>query len=222
MTAGSVARVRLGGYRFAFRVPWPSAEGPRAEREGILLALEDDEGRIGVGESAPFPGFAMETPASSLSALRLAAKFAIGLPPERFLEAAADLPRLAPVVASPGARAAIDLALHDLAAQRAGVPLARFLGGDAAADHVHANATIARVPPGEAGAGAAAAVAAGARCLKLKVGGRGGDGNDLFIDDHAGDIDLIDGGAGQDSAMHNPDDQLSAIESILTNPYRPK
>jgi o-succinylbenzoate synthase len=171
MATGSIARVRLGGYRFAFRAPWPSAEGPRAEREGILLALEDDEGRTGVGESAPFPGFGMETPESSLSALRLAARFAIGLPPEHFLEAAADLSRLAPVAASPGARAAIDLALHDLAAQRAGVPLARFLGGDDAADHVHANAAIPRVPPAEAASAAVAAVAAGARCLKLKVGG---------------------------------------------------
>lgn len=150
MAAGSIARVRLGGYRFAFRAPWPSAEGPRAEREGILLALEDDEGRTGAGESAPFPGFGMETPESSLSALRIAARFAIGLPPEHFLEAAADLPRLAPVAASPGARAAIDLALHDLAAQRACVPLARFLGGGDAADHVHANASIPRVPPAEA------------------------------------------------------------------------
>ncbi|MEK7348442.1 MAG: o-succinylbenzoate synthase [Candidatus Eisenbacteria bacterium] len=170
MGTGALARVRLGTYRFPFRTPWPSAEGPQSVREGIFLALEDDEGRIGIGESAPFPGFGMETLASSLSALRLAARYAAGLPPEHFLAAAEDLPRLAPVVASPGARAALDLALHDLAAQRAGLPLAKFLGGDRAATTVRANATIPRVPPDQAASDARAAVAHGARCVKLKVG----------------------------------------------------
>ncbi len=172
MGTGALARLRLGGYRFAFRAPWPSVEGPQEVREGIWLALEDDEGRIGVGESAPFPGFGMETLASSLSALRLAARFVPGLPPEHFLAAAEDLPRLAPVVASPGARAALDFALHDLAAQRAGVPLAALLGGAAAVTTVHANAAIPRLAVPEAAAAACAAVAAGARCVKLKVGRR--------------------------------------------------
>lgn len=170
MGTGALTRVRLGDYRFPFRSPWPSAEGPQSAREGILLALEDDEGRIGIGESAPFPGFGMETVASSRSALLLAARYAAGLPPEHFLAAAEDLPRLAPVVASPGARAALDLALHDLAAQRAGVPLARLLGGDAAGATVLANATIPRTTPAKAADEARAAVARGVRCVKLKVG----------------------------------------------------
>lgn len=171
MGTGALAGIRLGEYRFPFRAPWPSSEGPQATREGIWIALEDDEGRVGVGESAPFPGFGMESLASSLSALHLAAKFVPGLPPEHFLAAAEDLPRLAPVAASPGARGALDLALHDLAAQRAGVSLAALLGGAAARPSVHANAAIPRLPLSEVAAAAVAAVAAGARCVKLKVGG---------------------------------------------------
>src|SRR5512147_650742 len=171
MSAGSIARVRLGTYRFAFREPWPSAEGPQAFREGIWLALEDDEGRSGVGESAPFPGFGMESLASSRNALRIAARYAAGLPAEHFLGAAADLPRLAPVMASPGARAALDLALHDLAAQRVGRSIARLLGGDRAADGAEANAVLPRLAPERAAAAARAAVAEGAGTLKLKVGG---------------------------------------------------
>jgi len=172
VAAGVIARVRLGDYRFAFRSPWPSADGPQTHREGIVLVLEDEEGRIGAGESAPYPGFGMETTASSRSALRLAARFAIGMPPEAFLPAASDLPRLAPVAACPGARAAIDLALHDLAAQHAGVTVARLLGGDAAQDGAHANAALPSGAPEKIEAAARDAVASGARCLKLKVGGR--------------------------------------------------
>ena len=172
MPAAPIARVRLGGYRFAFRSPWPSAEGPQTHREGIVLVLEDGDGLAGVGECAPYPGFGMETLASSRSALRLAASFLVGMPPESLLPAASDLSRLAPVAASPGARAAIDLALHDLAAQHAGVTVARLVGGDTARAGAHANAVIAPSPPDMTGAAARAAVGAGARCVKLKVGGR--------------------------------------------------
>jgi len=167
---GAIARLRIGAYRFPFREPWPSPLGPQRVREGLLLALEDDEGRVGIGESAPFPGFGMETLASSRSALRIAARYAVGLPAEHFLGAAEDLPRLAPVVASPGARAALDVALHDLAAQRAGLPLARLLRAGAA-DHVRANAALPRLPADGAARAAAEAVGHGARCVKLKVGG---------------------------------------------------
>lgn len=171
MTTGAIARVRLGTYRFPLREPWPSSEGPQTAREGIFFVLEDDEGLAGVGESAPFPGFGMESHGSSLSALRLAARYAIGLPPEHFLAAAADLPRLAPVVASPGARAAIDLALHDLAARRAGVSIARLIGGPDAATSVGANVVLPRLAAGPAAEAAREAVAAGARTVKIKVGG---------------------------------------------------
>ncbi|HET9951669.1 MAG TPA: o-succinylbenzoate synthase [Candidatus Eisenbacteria bacterium] len=171
MTTGAIARVRLGSYRFPFREPWPSSEGAQTAREGIFVVLEDDEGLLGAGESAPFPGFGMESLGSSLSALRLAARFALGLPAEHFLAAADDLPRLAPVVASPGARAALDLALHDLAARREGVTIARLLGGPGAATSVGANAVLPRLAAGAAAEAARAAVAAGARTVKLKVGG---------------------------------------------------
>jgi o-succinylbenzoate synthase len=136
-----------------------------------VLVLEDDDGRIGVGESAPYPGFGMESLGSSLSALRLAARFALGMPAEAFLPAAADLARLAPVVASPGARTAIDFALHDLTAQRAGVSVARLLGGEAARPGAYANAALPRGTLAETETAARAAVDAGARCVKLKVGG---------------------------------------------------
>ncbi|HEU4725925.1 MAG TPA: hypothetical protein VFU59_11625, partial [Candidatus Eisenbacteria bacterium] len=81
MATGALTGMRIGAYRFPFREPWPSAEGPQTAREGLFVALEDDEGRIGVGESAPFPGFGMESLASSRSALHLAARFVPGLPP---------------------------------------------------------------------------------------------------------------------------------------------
>lgn len=167
----TIESARLLPYRLALRDPWPTATGPVTEREGCLLALEDDEGRIGLGDAAPLAGFGLETVASSILALRAAARRLVGLPRDGYLEGAAHLPHLAPVAATPAARHAIDLALHDLAARTAGSPLAVFLGGEAALASVPVNAPIPRVAAVRAEELARAAVAAGARTLKVKVGG---------------------------------------------------
>src|SRR5262245_59529946 len=64
-TSGSAASVieavRLLPYRLPLRDPWPTAEGPVAEREGVIVALLDSEGRVGLGDAAPLPGFGLET-----------------------------------------------------------------------------------------------------------------------------------------------------------------
>lgn len=167
----TIARVWVGSYAVPLPKAWPSAEGPVETRVGSILLLEEEGGFIGRGETAPWPGFGLETHASSDAALRLAARRMIGLSHEAYLGAAADLPRLAPVAAAPCARHAIDLALHDLAAQHANCSIARLLGGTEALAEVPVNVAIPRLSPGEASQVAIAAVAAGVRTIKLKVGG---------------------------------------------------
>jgi o-succinylbenzoate synthase len=166
-----IERIRLAPYACPLPTPWPSAEGPVAVREGVILTIEEEGGRVGLGESAPFPGFGLETIASSVAALRLAAKYLIGMPRDRYPGAVADLHRLAPVMATPSARHAIDLALHDLLSQDRQVPMARLLGGDRALDEVPINAALPRLPRRELALAAATAVAEGYRTLKIKVGG---------------------------------------------------
>ncbi|MGH7681212.1 MAG: o-succinylbenzoate synthase [Candidatus Eiseniibacteriota bacterium] len=167
----SLRRVLIQLYSTPLDPPWPSAEGPVRRRVGSILILEDEDGRVGLGETAPFPGFGLETHASSVAALRLAARRLVGLPPDAYLAATADLPCLAPVAASPCARHAIDLALHDLAAQRAGVSIAELLGGERALQSVVVNGTIQRLSPGETVDAARRFAAADFKTLKLKVGG---------------------------------------------------
>ncbi len=48
-------------YRLPLRVPLRTAHGLWAEREGILLRVEDVRGRLGFGEIAPIPWFGTET-----------------------------------------------------------------------------------------------------------------------------------------------------------------
>jgi o-succinylbenzoate synthase len=167
----SIARVYLAPYSVPLAEPWPSAEGPVTTRNGWLLGLENERGIVGWGESAPWPGFGLESHASSGAALRLCSKFLIGIPSAAYTVAAGDLPRLAPTAACPAARHAIDLALHDLAAREAGVSIARLLGGDDALQVVRANATLPRLVLSLTAERARRAVEMGADTLKLKVGG---------------------------------------------------
>lgn len=162
-----IVRFTLAPYECAMDSPWPAGQ----MRSGVILALEEDGGYRGYGESAPLPGFGLETLASSIAALRLSSKYLIGLPRERYRDAVADLHRLAPVVASPCARHAIDLALHHLMAHDAGKPIARVLDDLHAVDEVPANAALPRLPREDLVAAALTLVADGYRTLKLKVGG---------------------------------------------------
>ena len=55
----SIVRARLQSYSLPLRDPWPSADGDVTERRGWIVALEDDLGRVGLGDAAPFPGFGL-------------------------------------------------------------------------------------------------------------------------------------------------------------------
>lgn len=84
----------------------------------------------------------------------------------------AEMPERAPRLLAP-VRMLIDGALHDLAARRAGVPLAVFLGADepTGAGVAHAsNQTLFRSPPDVFLARAEAYVARGFRDLKVRLG----------------------------------------------------
>ncbi len=48
-------------YRLPFKAPVRTAHGPWTTREGVLLRLEAEDGKIGWGEAAPVPGFGTET-----------------------------------------------------------------------------------------------------------------------------------------------------------------
>lgn len=52
-------------YRLPLKRPLRTAHGPWAEREGLLVRLEDKNGRAGYGEIAPIPWFGTETLAAA-------------------------------------------------------------------------------------------------------------------------------------------------------------
>ena len=148
------------------RAPFVSASGSLADRELVLVRLEDSSGWVGLGESAPLPdyhGVNVEDVLEALGACRdaLAAAASGASPHEALAEwrAMAVLPAVA----------AVDMALWDLEGRRAGEPVWRLLGAHAA-EPVEVNYTIAAADRAGAAAQAGTARAAGFRCVKAKVG----------------------------------------------------
>ena len=142
--------------------PLDTARGPIEHREGLLLRIQDD-GDVGLGEATPLPGWT-ESPSECRAAL--ADLDDVLTDPERALAGLDD---------RPAARHAVALALADLRACRADVPLYRHLavGDDAGrVDSVPVNATVGDATQDETVAAAEDAVAAGFECLKVKVGAR--------------------------------------------------
>ena len=146
--------------RVRLRAPLFTAHGELRERDGFLVRL--DEGR---GEACPLPWFGTEDARACERALKSAGEaLASAVAPERVEDIA--LPRW--LDETPAARHAIELALLDGLALRAGVPLRRLLH-PASVDEVSVGALLAAREPASVAREARAAAAEGFGTLKLKV-----------------------------------------------------
>ncbi len=164
--------ITLGGGRLVQRTlegeAWHSAAGSWSRREILWLEVEDAQGVRGRGEACPLPGYSPDTLEAAGEALE---QWLID--PPRALEirpgpplllsgaACADLP--------PSARCAVECAIIDLAARRAGEPLHRWLGGPAGAS-VGCQALIPLLAPEAAERRARELWDAGFRTMKVKGG----------------------------------------------------
>jgi L-alanine-DL-glutamate epimerase-like enolase superfamily enzyme len=151
-------RARLGN-------TFVAGHGSVGERELLLVTLRDADGRLGYGEAAPlasYDGVSLSDVRAALEACRPVLARADGAARED------TLARCAEVAVLPQALAAIDLALWDLHARRAGRPVWSLLGaGDA--PPVTVNWTISAEDRAGAAREATTARAAAFGTVKVKV-----------------------------------------------------
>ncbi len=164
-----ITETDLRPLRLEFIKPLKTARATYGAREGFVVRLRDEEGRVGKGEAMPLPEFGTE----SLSECERALHEHLCKPPlppgEGRGEGISPLgldPRI-----PPAARHALEQALLDLLAQRQGVPLSRLLSTEAR-EEVHVNALLGAQTPEALAAEAHRAVSEGYETLKLKVAGR--------------------------------------------------
>ena len=153
------------------------ARGEPARREGVLLCLRDAQGRRGLGEASPLPGFSPDTAVDCARVLDEIGR-SLDVLDERAPPALAIELALAPwaprLTALPAARFALETALLDLLGQRLERSIAALLGGVRPYDSLRRSGLL---PRGEGAEGLIEAaqrlVSAGFRTLKLKVGDAG-------------------------------------------------
>ncbi|MCC6185199.1 MAG: dipeptide epimerase [Microthrixaceae bacterium] len=164
--------------RLRFHEPFAVTSGARTHLETVLVRLTFSDGTVGWGEASPDEGVTGESPTACVEALdSVLAETVVG-------RGADDVDALGSSIddaaggAGPAARAAVDIAVHDAAARRRGVPLWRFLedriaaggGTRAGRDHLQVSRVVSMDDPEVMAARAAAHVRAGFSTVKLKVG----------------------------------------------------
>jgi L-alanine-DL-glutamate epimerase-like enolase superfamily enzyme len=153
---------------FALTRPYAiSGQKPLGAVGIAVVRIEDEGGRVGLGAASPGERVTGETLDACLAAL---SEEALAWLEGRDIR---TLPRLCREAAgctpgTPAARAAIDMALHDLLAQHLGLPLVEMLGRAHA--ELPTSITIGIKPTREALAEADEYLARGFRALKVKVG----------------------------------------------------
>jgi L-alanine-DL-glutamate epimerase-like enolase superfamily enzyme len=186
-----------------FRTPVRTAFGELRERTVLELALRDADGVVGRGEAAPlepYDGVPLAVARDALDAYRPVLADADGRPAAEVLAACRAIADV------PAALAAVDVALWDRAARRAGRPVAALLA-DAAAPTVPVNATIGALDRAGAARAAAEAARAGFRCVKVKVG----------VGDDAGRVAAVRAAAGPQVALRLDANGAWTVEEAIAS-----
>ena len=176
---GRLVKVEAHVLRWPVRVPVRTSFGTMHDRPAVLVRVEDADGAHGWGEAwCNFPSCGAEHRArlieTVLAPLLIGSSFASA--EAAWAELTAKTAVLAIQSGEPGpiaqAIAGVDIALHDLAARRRGLPLWRHLARDGAADDRRAVVPVyaSGINPDRPGDTVAALRAAGYTAFKRKVG----------------------------------------------------
>jgi len=154
-------------FRFQLEKPFRIALGATTEKTEIIVALHDNHGRVGWGEASPSALILGCTPNTVLSALDLLIPAVLGEDPRRLSFLVEKMDRV--LLGNAAAKAAVDLALHDLVGKIYGEPVWRLLGGSFA-EPLETDFTVSIDTPEAMAEEARKLVDAGFRAIKVKVG----------------------------------------------------
>jgi L-alanine-DL-glutamate epimerase-like enolase superfamily enzyme len=171
-----INRVSISLLRIPLRKPFVSCLRRVEYIEDVVIEIETDCGLRGYGAGTPSLRMNGESVDSIISAVRnVFAPTLMGKDVSKFEAILTSLDHS--IAGNTAAKASIDIALHDLMAQAAGLPLYRFLGGDS--QQITTGISISHNTLDEMVSDAAAAVRNGFTTLKLKLGSEQGIEDDL-------------------------------------------
>jgi L-alanine-DL-glutamate epimerase-like enolase superfamily enzyme len=150
------------GYKEPFRI----APGASTESKNVIVKIITDYGVVGWGESSPSERVTGETAETVIKTLDKVAPKLIDMYPLRIEQNVELMDSL--VEGEPAAKAAIDIALHDILGKTARKPLYMLMGGYR--NEVLTDITLGIKSPKEMAEDAVKAVKKGFKALKVKVG----------------------------------------------------
>ncbi|HNA35501.1 MAG TPA: enolase C-terminal domain-like protein [Microthrixaceae bacterium] len=177
-TGATITSLTVVPMRLRFHEPFAVTSGVRTHLDTVLVRLTASDGTVGWGEASPDEGVTGESPTACVEALGgVLAEAVTGRGVDDVDALGSSIDDLADG-AGPAARAAVDIAVHDAAARRRGLPLWRFLedrivaggGTRAGRNHLQVSRVVSMDDPEVMAVRAATHVRDGFSTVKLKVG----------------------------------------------------
>ncbi len=162
----SIQRIEAFSVVLRYHEPFRIAPSTSTESQNIVVRIYTDYEVVGVGEASPSKRVTRETPQTVLKALDKIAPRLIGMHSLRIEQIMETMDQT--VAENPSAKAAIDIALHDIMGKTARRPLFELLGGFR--QEVLTDITLGIKEPKEMARDAVKAVRKGFRALKAKAG----------------------------------------------------
>jgi len=165
-----IQRVDIHPLRVPLKEPFVTSLGASLHAENVVVIVLTTGGLAGTGECSPYPPINGETIETCLAVGKHLARALLGRDALDIAGAVEAMDR--PIHGNSSIKSAFDTALHDIAAQAAGLPLFKFLGGRQARA-LMTDYTVSIGGAAQMAEDAAAIVRAGFPVVKVKLGGDG-------------------------------------------------
>ena len=167
MSKPVITSVEVIKLNLPYKEPFVISLGVIESATNVVVRLHSSDGLTGTGECAPFVTIVGETQETVFSYARQIGKMLKGKDPYALEERLSEIDRA--VAGNPTMKSAFDMALYDLLAQRANLPLYKLLGGSNDRE-IYTDMTISIGPPEKVARDAVAFKKAGFPAIKVKLG----------------------------------------------------
>ncbi len=161
-----ISDVRIFRFDIPMRDVFQIATMSISTAPNVLIRMETNKGIVGWGEAAPFHALVGETQSIDFAVAKELKDILLGQNPLETVARIQAMDRFLPHNTT--IKSAFDMALYDIAAKAAGLPLYAFLGG--CPRPIETDMTIGICDPAEAGDKAEAIRKMGFRMIKVKLG----------------------------------------------------
>ena len=165
-----LVRFELFPLHIPLKVPFVTSLGSLSHVESVVLRASTADGMVGWGECNPFWSINGETQETCMAVGRQLARALVGHEANAIEDAHARMDRL--IFGNNSIKSAFDIALHDIAARSAGLPLYRFLGGRENRPLL-TDYTVSLGSPEKMAVDAVGILRDGFTVIKVKLGGNG-------------------------------------------------